>query len=260
MIIKNDGCAFHILPLATYGAFPENILRAFKHLENYDIETGYSPSSLGISIDETWKHESSYEIEEGRFIAVVGGVRLTTIHPISAWADKLNGALSVLSLSAHGNDETIKQIKQKVGEDNVVQVGVRSMPKEDRSDGMFDVYRIMRAGKGWNGVIKDDIAPLLKDDVYISCDLSVFDPSTIQNVERPVPGGFAWFQIVQLLLAVFSARNVVGFDITGYNRQENDLAPDAYTAAMLLYKMIAYKGKQMEAKTETPPGPDTRTS
>jgi agmatinase len=75
--------------------------------------------------------------------------------------------------------------------------------------------------------------------VYVSIDLDVFDPSLMPAVGTPEPGGAGWYEVMSLLKALGESRRIVGFDVS-------ELAPDegpkacAYTAAKLIYKLIAY--------------------
>ena len=89
--------------------------------------------------------------------------------------------------------------------------------------------------KEWVG----DIISRLSDDVYVSVDLDALDPSEMAAVGTPEPGGMGWLELTTLLRRVAEERRIVGFDVC-------ELAPDlglpahSYTAAKLVYKLIAY--------------------
>ena len=55
----------------------------------------------------------------------------------------------------------------------------------------------------------------LTNDVYITLDLDVLDPSIMPSTGTPEPGGLLWNQIIHYLKLVFKYKNVVGFDIVG---------------------------------------------
>lgn len=65
----------------------------------------------------------------------------------------------------------------------------------------------------------------------------VFEPSIMAATANPEPGGFGWYQVLEILQTVCDKATVVGFDVTGlcpikYNKAPNLLAaktccPDA---------------------------------
>jgi len=56
----------------------------------------------------------------------------------------------------------------------------------------------------------------------------------------PEPGGLLWWPTLEILKAVFKAKNVLGADITELAPIKGQPASD-YTIAKLVYKMIGYK-------------------
>jgi agmatinase len=53
----------------------------------------------------------------------------------------------------------------------------------------------------------------LSENVYITIDLDVFDPSLMPSTGTPEPGGPDYFEIMHFLRNVTGSRNVVGFDV-----------------------------------------------
>jgi agmatinase len=58
-------------------------------------------------------------------------------------------------------------------------------------------------------------------------------------VGTPEPGGLGWYQLVSLLRRVAETKRIVGFDITELSPAEGPAAC-SYTAAKLVYKLVAY--------------------
>ena len=58
-----------------------------------------------------------------------------------------------------------------------------------------------------------DILDSLSDNVYVSIDLDVLDPSIMPAVGTPEPGGMSWDGICNLMREVGSKRKIVGFDL-----------------------------------------------
>ena len=79
----------------------------------------------------------------------------------------------------------------------------------------------------------------MSDEVYISVDLDVLDPSLMAAVGTPEPGGMGWGQINRLVSHVASKKRIVGFDVVELSP---GLGPPACSvvAAKLVYRIIAY--------------------
>ena len=84
------------------------------------------------------------------------------------------------------------------------------------------------------------IVDSLTDNVYVSIDLDVFDPSIMSSTGTPEPGGLLWYDMLEFLKLVFEQRNVVGFDIVELCPDEVNKAPD-FMAAKLIYKLLSYR-------------------
>lgn len=82
----------------------------------------------------------------------------------------------------------------------------------------------------------------LEGPVYLSIDMDVFNPAVVPGVGTPQPGGFFWYQMIEVLEALFSRRSI---DLRGVDLVE--LVPEAsrvseMTAAKLLLKIISFWG------------------
>ncbi len=124
---------------------------------------------------------------------------------------------------------------------NLIQVGIRSMdsveiPFSKKGKCFFaeDIYH----STTW----MEDSIKLMGDDVYITIDLDVLDPSIMPSTGTPEPGGLDWNTTINYLKKVFQNKNIVGFDLVELAPQENQKAPDFLTAK-LYYKLLSYKFK-----------------
>jgi agmatinase len=238
---------------------PFALLEASPQLELYDIDTGYEvykqgiytlpPVSVDLSPEEMVKSvESEVKklLDKGKFVVLLGGEHSVSIGSSRAHAAKYND-LSVLHLDSHADlrEEyqasrfnhacTAARIKEVAP---VVEVGVRSMSAEEKDklppeDIFFAKDIVGRAG--W----ADEVASRLKDNVYVTIDLDVFDPAIMPSTGTPQPGGLDWYQVMSLLEAVARNKNVVGFDVVELCPNENNKAPD-FLAAKLVYKFLSY--------------------
>ena len=67
----------------------------------------------------------------------------------------------------------------------------------------------------------------------------MLDPGIMPAVGTPEPGGMGWHDLVGLLYQVGRSRQIVGFDVSELAPEEGPAAC-SYTAAKLVYKLIAY--------------------
>jgi agmatinase len=121
----------------------------------------------------------------------------------------------------------------------IVQVGIRSMDSSEKKS--MDTSRVFFAKDIYDNTdwIKKVISKL-SDNVYITIDLDVFDPSIMPSTGTPEPGGLFWYDVLALLKAVAVKKNIVGFDVVELCPGEENKAPD-FLAAKLIYKLLSYK-------------------
>ena len=82
----------------------------------------------------------------------------------------------------------------------------------------------------------------MSEQVYLTLDLDVLDPSIMPSTGTPEPGGMDWYTMLTYLDKVFSMRTVVGFDIVEFAPIPGLRAPD-FLVAKLYYKLLSYKFK-----------------
>jgi agmatinase len=119
-----------------------------------------------------------------------------------------------------------------------VQVGLRSATGEEhelirqRKLPFFSVqaYRALAGDPR-------EVVARLSDNVYVSIDLDVLDPSQMAAVGTPEPGGLLWEEVVGLLAAVAGEKRIVGFDVTELAPRLGPFA-NAQLAARLVYRLI----------------------
>jgi agmatinase len=81
-----------------------------------------------------------------------------------------------------------------------------------------------------------EVLPKLKDNVFITIDVDVFDPSFIRNTGTPEPGGMIWNEMIDALALIFKEKKVIGADIVEFAPKVN-FESEAYALAKLVYKM-----------------------
>ena len=261
---------------------PKAIIEASYNLEDYDPELDADVAQVGIytahrlephmggprHMIERVRDAVQGFLQQGKLVALLGGEHSISIGQVEALVEyyarphQRRSELSVLYLDAHADlkDEYMStgwghaSVARRISEIcPLVQVGVRCLSQEEndfiRSGAVDTFFWPCDKGQPW----VDEIISRLSDDVYVSIDLDVFDPSIMSAVGTPEPAGMDWHQMTSLLRALAMNRHIVGFDVTELSPGEGPTAC-AYTAAKLVYKLIAYA----TLLTAAPPDADRR--
>lgn len=239
---------------------PEAIIEASANMELYDIETDFEIYKKGIFTDQLVEDLSfpedvaelladkvRYHIEEGKFVVVIGGEHSVSIGSIKVHAENYEN-LSVLQLDAHldlrdeynGSKYNHACVMARAKElCPIVQVGIRSMDASEKK--FINPSRTFFAKDLYNNMVRTEmVISKLSDNVYITIDLDVFDPSVMSSTGTPEPGGLLWYDVLALLKAVSNRKNIVGFDVVELCPNDRNKAPD-FLAAKLIYKLLSYK-------------------
>jgi agmatinase len=238
---------------------PKAIIEASMNMELYDLETNSEVYKNGIFTSEEILCGSSEEmitcvfdrvtelIKDGKFVVALGGEH-TVSFPVIKAHNNIYDDVSILQLDAHsdtrdiylGNKFSHACVMARVKEinDNIVALGIRSLDSSElnnieKSNVFFarDIYD----HQDW----MREALNKLKENVYITIDLDVFDSSIMPSTGTPEPGGLKWYPVISFLRKVCESKNVVGFDVVELCPTENK-APD-FLAAKLIYKLLSYK-------------------
>ncbi|NCC99331.1 MAG: agmatinase [Bacteroidia bacterium] len=239
---------------------PEALLDASVALEWYDIETQTEVYKRGIytavpvTENETPEvlcdavdNRVSALLNDDKFPVTIGGNHTVSIGAFRAMSRKYK-SLTILQLDAHSdlrdtyegsilNHACVMYNASKMCP--ITQVGIRSMCVEEL--GNFDENQIFYAHKIYNNDLWQEKAlSTLSENVYVTIDLDVFDPSVLPSTGTPEPGGLDYYQVLHFLRSVFYNRNVVGFDIVELCPNPNERASD-FLAARLAYQLMTYR-------------------
>jgi agmatinase len=236
---------------------PMEILFAW-NFEDFDIELGYEPSSVGIYP----LPERQYEGEKGfgaiqtlaeelfgrqKFPIFLGGDHSITISTTIGLKDT-----SVISFDAHtdlrdeyeGSRYSHMCVNRRISErSDVYIIGDRSIGKDEAE--FLNESNVNAYGE----LSEDELNEILeksRDNVYISIDADVFDPSIMPAVCMPEQGGMLWKDMMKTLKVLFERKNVVGMDICELSPIPSFTAPNAL-CAQLAYKCVGYKFAQKTA-------------
>ncbi|MGA9049580.1 MAG: agmatinase [Dehalococcoidia bacterium] len=240
---------------------PKSIIEASYYLEMYDIELGKEICNIGIHtlpeiepvlsgpeaiVDRVYQAVKSL-LDQSKFVVMLGGEHSISFGAVKAFREKYNN-LSVLQLDAHADlrDQYFGTkfsqacvMRRIIDLCPIAQVGIRSLSLEENKYIMSNKLKPFFFELAYSPSTVEKIIASLNDDVYLSIDLDVFDPSIMSAVGTPEPGGMDWGQVTSLLKTVAKSKNIVGFDVV-------ELCPDqgpaacSFTAAKLVYKLLGY--------------------
>jgi len=244
---------------------PAAIIDASRYLELFDEELNQETYRIGIhtmpspAIQDVTSEDmvekvylSTQEVlKANKFPVILGGEHSVSIGAVKAFKESYPN-ISVLQLDAHydikdeyfGSKLNHGCVARRFSEIcPVVQAGMRSLAKEEKdflsgpenkNVKSINVYDILEMPL-W----KDVVSSSLTENVYISIDMDVFDPSLAPAVGTPEPGGIGWYEMLDLLKEVVKDRKVVGFDVVELCPLENQIASD-FLAAKLIYRLLGY--------------------
>ena len=248
---------------------PEKIIESSVGLESYDEETNFDVArEAGICTTETMEpcranvEENNFRIKktleeflnDGKFCVVLGGDHSITYGVLSAFAERKElKPFSILQLDAHadvaedmeGSRFTHASVMRRAREsftDNIVQVGLRSVDKEEIEFNKENIFLAHELRKNFEQKIPEIIARLKHDNVYVTFDVDVLDPSIMPSTGTPEPGGLQYYEVLDLLRELCKNKNVIGCDCVELMPLEGNDAPNA-VAAKIIYRLLGYKFK-----------------
>jgi agmatinase len=241
---------------------PQAILEASKYMELYDEELLKETYRVGIytsqpiPVEEEQPEAMLQMVSESlasgsntdRLQVLLGGEHSISLAPIQELL-KVYPAMSVLQLDAHadlrktyeGTPYNHACIGRRISERcPLVQAGVRSLSKEEADFKEYSQVLTVSALDFKNRKHSwDDILNGLTNDVYLTLDLDVLDPSIMPSVGTPEPGGLDWYEIVGFLKMLSERKRIVAFDVVELSPQPTTIAPD-FLAAKLTYRIMGY--------------------
>ena len=240
---------------------PTAIIVASGQMEDYDLELDLDLAEIGIHTMPFLEPNMSGPepmarrvreavagcISPARAVGVLGGEHSLTAGSVQAHFDSYP-SLSVLYLDAHADLRDEYQgtpwghasgARRVFDHCPVVLAGVRSLSVEERDFIRENSIPVWRCPPDGGPLPAEEILAALGNEVYVSVDLDVFDPSLMPAVGTPEPGGLNWTQVTALLRRVGESRRIVGFDVCELSPNEGPVAC-SYTAARLVAKLAAY--------------------
>ncbi|MFC1927340.1 agmatinase [Chloroflexota bacterium] len=239
---------------------PQAIIDASEYLELYDLELDREIYKVGIStlprvepllgspqdmIDRVYKTAKDLILKE-KFVVLLGGEHSLSLGAVRAFKEAFP-TLSVLQLDAHA-DLRDEYLGTKYGQACVMrrifevcpicQIGVRSLSWEEKQFSTQKKLKSLYMSDLASSTASTDwIMDSLSQDVYITIDVDILDPSIMPAVGTPEPDGMSWRQILNIVESVALRKHVVGFDLMEFCPAEGP-SSCAFLLAKLAYKLI----------------------
>ncbi len=240
---------------------PKEIIDASRFLEFYDIEEDFEPYTIGIYtmeeietnkegphifIDEL-KDMVKKLIRDKKFPIILGGDHSISLAPVRAFAEE-GYKFTVIQFDAHSDMreayEGTKYGHASVGRrilehTDLIQIGIRSVSKEEMD--FIRESQNIHLIKACDFTIEKvkEMLDNVREHVYITLDVDVFDPSVIPSVGTPEPGGLSFKEISDVLKLIVNKKKVIGFDVVELSPIPYLVHPN-FTIAKLIYRFIGF--------------------
>ncbi len=241
---------------------PKAIIDASQNMELYDEEVDCEPYKVGIHTLKEFKEgfDSPQKMIKaladraqglfslGKLVIALGGEHTITLGMVEGLRREKED-FSILILDAHtdlrnsykGTKYSHACVSRRLIEENkIVQVGIRSLCQEEAN---FIKKKNLKLFYAKDIVGKKDwmkeVISCLSDKIYLSIDLDFLDPSIMPAVGTPEPGGLGWYETLKFLRLLTKKKKILGIDVVELCPTPLDI-PSSFTAAKLVYKLIAY--------------------
>ncbi len=227
--------------IESYSPYQDKDLKDAKFFDIGDIPVSYSNIDLNFKTIESFIFKL---IIKGKKVISMGGEHLISYPIIKAFKRKFK-ELVVIHVDAHSDlantfrgesfshATVMRRIAELIGFENLFQLGIRSLLKEDkilpkRKENMC-MFNFDKAEK------------FLKEagdrPMYLSLDLDVLDPSILPGTGTPEPGGVDFKELLRFILLLKDCR-VVGADIVELSPHYDTSGISSITAATILRELI----------------------
>lgn len=266
-----DGSLFHVIPVpyeasVSYGggtaAGPQAIIYASDQLETFDglsepceegIHTHAAVDCRGEPADvlERIRLATREVASRGQIPFVLGGEHTVSYGAVMGVVDACQGEkIGIVQFDAHadlresyeGSIWSHASVMKRLVDEGLplFQLGVRALSMEEKAvrDGLpaqiqyLDARLLCRDGLHHFSLPKN-----FPQKIYISVDIDGLDGALMPATGTPVPGGLAFWQLLDLFACALRGRELVGMDLVEFAPIKGFHVHD-FTAADLAYKMM----------------------
>jgi len=193
------------------------------------------------------------KLTPSQILISLGGEHSISYPIVKTYQEVMGTNFSVLHLDAHSdlreeyegsiyNHACVMKRIFDLGVKSIVQIGIRNLTPDCMK--LINAQRttlktfFAHKHKTYKNIVSE-ILNTLADNVYVTIDLDVFDPSLMPAVGTPEPGGLNWHEVLDILRPVFQKKIIIGFDVVELCPLKNSIYSD-FTAAKLIYRLMGY--------------------
>jgi len=243
---------------------PEAIISASGQLEYYDEVLDSEPYMIGIhtttpfsqtplpeQLPQKLRRKAAKYFQDGKLLVGLGGEHSVSLGLVQA-ALGVFGALGVLHVDAHADLRDAYQgthyghgcVLRRISEHcPVFLYGVRSLSVEERDFISTHHIPITYAFEKNKPYKHRTLISALPENIYLSIDIDVLDPSLVPGVGTPEPGGLDWNELINFLDVINHRTNIIGFDVVEVMPLPSQTVSE-FTAAKLVYRLLGMIGKK----------------
>ncbi len=241
---------------------PHAIIDASRNMEMYSEEFDGDVTQLGIyTLEEMAPNLNSPEeninmiqkevsniLDNGKIPVILGGEHTVMVGAVRAVAAREKD-MSVLHFDAHSDyrdsysgskfNHACVMARAREACPSCFSVGIRSTDEvAARKYGKDMLYRKDMHKMSLDDVV-DAIVNRTKDNLYITIDMDVMDPSEMPSLGTPEPDGLSFYELTYILRGVLSKKKLLGIDFNELCPIPGMIAPN-YLVAKLVYMALGY--------------------
>lgn len=227
--------------LELYSPYQRRSLEQAAAFDGGDLELPFGDTARALDQIES---AVSGIFSDGKHPVLLGGEHLVTLGALRA-AVKRHPDLRIIQFDAHADlrEEylgvslshacVIRRAWELVGDGKIHQFGIRSGDGEEFAWGEGRVSTQLFGCEG----LSETMDSLCGAPVYLTVDLDVLDPAVFPGTGTPEPGGLAFRELLDAVLAVFRG-NIIGFDLCELSPPYDPSGISTMTACKLLREML----------------------
>jgi agmatinase len=251
------------------GAAPDAIREASHSFEKYLFEHDLDLSEIKVHDAGNLENLSSMEemleatrnmakriVQDGKYPIFLGGEHSITVPVIEAFDD-----IGIISIDARLDYRDVhmdqkyshacvsRRMADRVGRDNLLVFGVRSVSREEKAAGNLPEYinAFTVAQEGVEKAFKRALNIIKKDRIYLSLDISGVDPAYAPGTGTPEPFGLTSLDVKKCINMLGS--RLVGFDVVEI-APAYDNGNTAALGARMVQEVIAVSSKYRKGERE----------
>ena len=220
-------------------------------------DLAYDPSDFAANRSHI-RNSIETILERGAVPIVLGGDDSVPIPVHAAYEGR--GPLTILQIDAHidwrpehmdeplGLSSTMRRSSEMAHIERIVQVGARgtgSAHPDDVQDALDWGAKLVLAEDVLRGGVETALQHIPDgSELLIAFDVDALDPSIVPGVIGRTPGGFSYYQVLDLLRGAFQKSRVAGICVVEYAPQDDVDGIGAINVARLIAAMLGLLARQ----------------